>query len=695
MGKYIKYKLDYKNLYNVACKVEVIGNYEGANAPSTITLTGAASPFIIATDSDNFLYKPTKFSGATLRLVGKDYLQDLYSSNYQEHKVNYYENNVLKWTGYITPEIYTQDYNSELFELELECVSALATTKNIEYSTEAPKESLFTLLQKAIKAANGDYKNVYIPNVYKEDLNTLYVLTSNFFNEDGVAMKYSEIIEEVCKFLNWVCFEYDANIYFVDYEYIKAKQTKYTRYTNQLTTPTQVSLDYSGVVQSIGFTSSDNTLSIVNSYNKVSVVASDYESNVAIPEFDDEKTTFQSDVTAVTTVNKVEVEYYNRYFETSKFHVPKYNYVNGKWVEVEGSLGMNYNFQTGAVFTRCTSYPKDDKPMKLTFENTIKVNRYNSNGIKLDHSLATFNTKSNTSYIPFVDSYLGIYFEFKCLQAGTGLHSTHKFDTNNTDLFFAKKGDFDFYAKVRIGQYYYNGTEWTTTDSKFKLEIEVNETTKPFRFNDWIKVEDRNVFDNHTPDLKGFIIKPAPFMIEGDLEVTLYNIKQNGYRYHSVSDQEAQAIDHLHYFTYLKNIEVKIQKPDINNVYGDYREKTDTLYSAKPNTKFISEADDIIFNITSQNDSDFSLSKVFDSKGYVDKLTLYNGKTVKPEEYIIDRVTTQYANSKIKTLQCIRNKVNPLMLLTDTYLGNKKFMMIGYEADSANDSINCEMIEIN
>lgn len=44
------------------------------------------------------------------------------------------------------PEIYTQDYTSETFELEMECMSAMSTLEFIDYEVGGKKERIcFTM----------------------------------------------------------------------------------------------------------------------------------------------------------------------------------------------------------------------------------------------------------------------------------------------------------------------------------------------------------------------------------------------------------------------------------------------------------------------------------------------------------------------------------------------------------------------
>lgn len=95
---------------------------------------------------DNFLYVPIRFSTATIRVVGNDYLQSLYSTGYQQYRVNFKQGDTIVWTGFITPELYTQDYTATLFDLEIQCVSAMNTLEYADYKQKSAGSKEFVRL---------------------------------------------------------------------------------------------------------------------------------------------------------------------------------------------------------------------------------------------------------------------------------------------------------------------------------------------------------------------------------------------------------------------------------------------------------------------------------------------------------------------------------------------------------------------
>ena len=124
------YTIPFASLRNKSCIIEI--EKEGyVGAPTE--LVGAGNPFTVDIDDDDFLYVPSRFSTANIRIVGSDYLQSLFSTAYQQYRVTFKRDGVVTWCGFIKPELYTQDYSSTIFELELECVSAMSALEYIDY----------------------------------------------------------------------------------------------------------------------------------------------------------------------------------------------------------------------------------------------------------------------------------------------------------------------------------------------------------------------------------------------------------------------------------------------------------------------------------------------------------------------------------------------------------------------------------
>ena len=124
----LHYFLEFKSLNDRDMRIEIL-KQGYAGVPQE--LLGSKETFTVSIDEEEFLYSPTRLSTASLTVVGSDYLQQLYSTDYQQWQLNAYQDEALVWSGFIKPEIYTQDFSDETFELEVECVSALSVLDNV------------------------------------------------------------------------------------------------------------------------------------------------------------------------------------------------------------------------------------------------------------------------------------------------------------------------------------------------------------------------------------------------------------------------------------------------------------------------------------------------------------------------------------------------------------------------------------
>ena len=680
------YTVPFTNVDGEALTVQIL---EDGGTGSPVELTGGTPPFIVDVNDEDFLYTPTRFSGATLKLVGSDYLQKLFSTQYQKFKVNLVKAGSVIWTGFITPELYSQDYDNSLFELEIECISALSTLEYIDFKQEGATVSLLGIIKKCITESKGDFRAVYIPNVYTSSLDGITVSTANFIDEDGKAMTLKECLEEVCKFLNWTVTEYDGCIYFIDMDYIKAGKTSYTNILTSTTTTLSSTIN----LRDIPSKGNSNLLSILGGYNKAIVIDSDYEvdSDILYPELELNLSggeLFKFEKTKDDTIYKK--EYYNSNLEL-------FNYVlsNNSYTTYDKPFNTDKQ-SAGAVAMRKTSYGKTEALSKYSWQEMIEIKQ--KSAIILDNSAPYYLYKDiyhNGEEIkndPFILNYPAI----KC--KGNEL-SYLVFDpdiklciylTTDKDGF---EGDFKptgltsvpklfIPMQLRIGDHYYNGSSWVTDSNTI---FKVSTTATPNNYvNTWLQVYNYNDPELNVPDLNGYIVS-FKSITTGDIELTIYNPAINPYST-PVFENPIESF-------FIRNIEISTQR--VNASKSDST-KQDTKYENVVNEGFINALDDIEFKITSKNESELSYSKAMDGNSILDVLTNnIDNNSEKPEKLLIQRIINQYKQPKIKLVQVIKPDILPYSKVTDSYLSGKQFVFTGGRINYEDNSIECNLIELN
>ena len=684
------YTMPFTNVDGEALTVQIL---EDGGTGSPVELTGCTPPFIVDVNDEDFLYTPTRFSGATLKLVGSDYLQKLFSTQYQKFKVNLVKAGSVIWTGFITPELYSQDYDNSLFELEIECISALSTLEYIDFKQEGATVSLLGIIKKCITESKGDFRAVYIPNVYTSSLDGITVSTANFIDEDGKAMTLKECLEEVCKFLNWTVTEYDGCIYFIDMDYIKAGKTSYTNILTSTTTTLSSTIN----LRDIPSKGNSNLLSILGGYNKAIVIDSDYEvdSDILYPELELNLSggeLFKFEKTKDDTIYKK--EYYNSNLEL-------FNYVlsNNSYTTYDKPFNTDKQ-SAGAVAMRKTSYGKTEALSKYSWQEMIEIKQ--KSAIILDNSAPYYLYKDiyyNGEEIkndPFILNYPAIKCkgnELSYLVFDPDIKLCINFDiylTTDKDGF---EGDFKptgltsvpklfIPMQLRIGDHYYNGSSWVTDSNTI---FKVSTTATPNNYvNTWLQVYNYNDPELNVPDLNGYIVS-FKSITTGDIELTIYNPAINPYST-PVFENPIESF-------FIRNIEISTQR--VNASKSDST-KQDTKYENVVNEGFINALDDIEFKITSKNESELSYSKAMDGNSILDVLTNnIDNNSEKPEKLLIQRIINQYKQPKIKLVQVIKPDILPYSKVTDSYLSGKQFVFTGGRINYEDNSIECNLIELN
>ena len=682
------YTMPFTNVDGEALTVQIL---EDGGTGSPVELTGGTPPFIVDVNDEDFLYTPTRFSGATLKLVGSDYLQKLFSTQYQKFKVNLVKAGSVIWTGFITPELYSQDYDNSLFELEIECISALSTLEYIDFKQEGATVSLLGIIKKCITESKGDFRAVYIPNVYTSSLDGITVSTANFIDEDGKAMTLKECLEEVCKFLNWTVTEYDGCIYFIDMDYIKAGKTSYTNILTSTTTTLSSTIN----LRDIPSKGNSNLLSILGGYNKAIVIDSDYEvdSDILYPELELNLSggeLFKFEKTKDDTIYKK--EYYNSNLEL-------FNYVlsNNSYTTYDKPFNTDKQ-SAGAVAMRKTSYGKTEALSKYSWQEMIEIKQ--KSAIILDNSAPYYLYKDiyhNGEEIkndPFILNYPAIKCkgnELSYLVFDPDIKLCINFDiylTTDKDGF---EGDFKptgltsvpklfIPMQLRIGDHYYNGSSWVTDSNTI---FKVSTTATPNNYvNTWLQVYNYNDPELNVPDLNGYIVS-FKSITTGDIELTIYNPAINPYST-PVFENPIESF-------FIRNIEISTQR--VNASKSDST-KQDTKYENVVNEGFINALDDIEFKITSKNESELSYSKAMDGNSILDVLTNnIDNNSEKPEKLLIQRIINQYKQPKIKLVQVIKPDILPYSKVTDSYLSGKQFVFTGGRINYEDNSIECNLIE--
>ena len=660
----LRYRIPFKDYKNNSYEVLIYrGDYNG----EPTELVGAPSCFVVTGTDEDFIYTPVRTSSATISVIDSDLLLDLYSINNQYAPVKLMKNGVLEWTGYIRPEQFTQPYVNMTTNIGVECVSALATLENVEYKefSVVGKVTMWRLLAYLISSAKGGYRGVYIPHVYGSSssmstnvLEEISLIENNFLNEE---MNCFEVLEAVCKFLNWTVYDIGGYLYFVDADW----DGEYRLYDEALSSYTSVSGN-EVMVQDIGFNGSDgNTLDVVPGYNKASVKSLNHV-------FDDVVKDEEYDI-----LEPIDEAYFIRTYAgddgphavrkqfLKPMHWNLYQYADGISPSLdEETVNAMPNYELNNLFGALMMKEADYKCVATndpTPEEGVTDFSY-TDSVQIRAAL------TSSAQLQIMGSKPAIVMEGEyAVYADCAISIDFTIDGYYDDDMLEPGKDFEYkyvYATVECDGKYYDGTSWVSSYTNFRMEVD----------------DSGKIKSNRTPftpykNISGYVI-PMNFFV-GKPVITIFC---------PVWDRITG--------TKIRNLKFGYAKKD---GIVDEGEDGDRVYENIVNESYMSEAEEIEFDISSYNADGATYSKALLGEKWLTN-NLYCaivGEMVRPEELLIRRIVNRYGVTKIKLTEALQmtGSITPLTVLSDRSMVNKRFRMTSGEWDYEQNRLTIQMQE--
>lgn len=660
----LRYRVPFKDSMNESYEVRI---YREGYTGEPTELVGAPSCFVVSLSDDDFIYTPIRTSSATLRVIDSELLLDLYSINNQYAPVKLYKNDVLEWSGYIKPEQFTQPYVPYPQSISIDCVSPISTLENIEYKqkNETGYIHLFELLQYLIESANGGYSGIYMPPVYGEDGNALQKILLAESNFTESEMNMFEVLESVCKFLNWTLFDVKGTLFFVDSDW----KGEYRLYDGTLDTFATAGMKEASLAD-IGYNGSDsNTLDIVPGFNKATVKSINNVFDKVIEEemFD------ILEIVQTWTYNGGDYDGARRIIRKFKKPIRRVMYyydhhMNPLTFDEAKELDMNTDV-VGSVEMAENSYTVEEKDGQIvpavkeyTWNDLIKVrlDKYSYVLNAGDDKYKAFTVKGVNSI--WKDGAFGVNMQLMYF-------SDPEFVTVAQTIV-----DTYFYFMLRIGENYWNGTSWVNSYSLFRIRYNVN-TGRGYQ-----PIESNINADMPYRGLTGYVVElPSDKVLIGDLEFTMF-----------LNDPAAGTISGY----IIKGLELDYAKKENVNTTG---EDGDRVYENIVNENYMSECDEIEFEIGSYNEDGATYSKaLLDGDFLTDNLySSVVGENIRPEELMIRRIVNRYGETKIKLTEAIQmsGDVTPITHIKERTQPGKVFRMTSGEWDYEQNRLTIQMQE--
>lgn len=761
----MRYKGDFYSLRGDKYTVTIITNNDSG---TTREITLGVPPFATEMDSsDENIYKPVKYQSATVNIVTSgesDYMFDLYSGEADGTRVTLTRSGETIWDGFATPVVYNNGYTEIHENLELECIDGLSILQYYKYSASPKRVLTFIEILNNILVKCKVYTTLYVSNCTRLTqsstipiLNALFISEQNFFDEkddnetdNDVAWTCKEVLEEICKYLGLVCVGQGSNIYLLDLDGIKNNNNVYTKYNIGSSAYTSVNLTNSLEIEETNYRGGNNTISLDNVYNKVSVKDSFYTFDSVIPDLYDTATNITKatdpDIASSTQVQngmygeivngsdgKMEVlldrvydpenERYSTYYAVFAKYYKNDNYnftcpssvnytdtktmhgaVIGKFAVIKLDKTFDWMDEqihkiTGGTITLDDWLAKNEIS-NPSFSNYVCLLNPNYNHTQSGTTWITTNNTDSTAlfggdnaYLIIKGSYCYHYVDedpYPC--QGDGIDITE-------GRYAMKAGQTYLLCKLKWGTLYWNGTSWTTTNTTFKLPYLRDDSSSSERRADATMFKNLNFINTVNWRIgtseKGYAIKaPTSTIMNGLPELTIYSPIDPDYYSTSSGDEYGKHYKHTRVF--LKDFDIKAIIGD--PTFSDEND-TDTIYTNVISNTHVQEFDELEFKICTNDNKAPNYSSVAwkDNGNFKYLANCYNqalNANNVQEKHFINRFCNQYKTPRIRLSLQLENNIAPYALVSDKWLGlSKKFIVDSQSVDYYNDVTNIILVE--
>lgn len=785
------YSGQFKDINNNLFEVKITTS--SGSQTSSVTLGG--TPFVTEMDSNgDTIYKPVKYQSATVTIITPDYNFDIYSAKAQGTKVVLYDSaGVIRWTGYVTPNLYDMGFVEDREEVEIECIDALSTLQYIKYSTD--KKSIVTFLDviKKLLSSCNSYTYFYVTNNIQLTkggtdtiLDKLYISEENFFDtkdddetDEEVAWTMQDVLEEMCQYLGVTAVADGDSVYFIDYDAIKSGNNSYYKYeVDSTASPSLVTLSFAKTIKADDYSETGGKLSLDNVYNKVTISDDLYTFDTVIPDIFSGAVniTKSSDSTLTTSenaangmwgevvsnevgntddtnknllvmvdrvynpqkkeygdFNAVFVKYCdNPYYTFYKYNssgqditssVTELNYTDTKSMygatiakfDVQKLDNLDSYFKT--IIMQWVGIPAESRQEqldKLLSNNDVTSVSLSNYIMMLNPSTNHIDNSKITQYPYFQTAVTDTSALFGGDNAYLVISGSLIYHYMSDDPYPIPEGECDIsegrytiddgqaylLAMLKWGSQFWDGTQWTSTSSTFKIPFikdgadsaDRRADATMYKANDFVNTVSWRVGTSE----KGYLISvPSNEVVSGLPILTVY--KPYDPNFHSGKSGDDKGQYYKFNCVFLKDFTIKaiISDPTFSD-----NSDTDTVYTNVIDNDFVSELKEIKFKICTWDNKQPNYSAVAYKSGstlqFLDKTyntACYSGEQewagsdntastgLRQEEHLIYKLVNQYSTPSVILKLNLRNDNKIYGLYGDTTISDKDFIIDAVNID--------------
>lgn len=651
-------------------------NYTG----STVTLTGSDEPFTTQEDDDEDVFAPIRTQSGYLRVIDYDgtLLEQLIPSNNTERLVVLMQTTngteTLRWRGFLQAQAYTQPWLDGATEIELPVKSELGALEDVAIDSDYTQvyKNFAWLIVQAYTSLNLAPSSVYIGSDAQDAANMLMacfnlylffqkeeIVNEGITEDISVGKNFSEVLTEAMKLYGLCMREEGGALYLMQYDTtgtLRLRNFTWTQIRNAAngTTPTTTAgaVSQAAMMSALIFKKNDSE----NGYNgggRTVKVELDVETEniemLELPKTEEDATTPLE--IHVANGNDVVIQCHNprsNDYETFQYWKSTEDLQNESLMELivyisfwnavastYSALWHNLMLRNNRFSTDITNLPEGDNDVDF-YTGAIPV-RWGQKGdggsARLSNGLLLVqeacNDTSQYSHLTDKDMYTiktlyPVQLEDGYININLRLDNFYNLQPHGLDADFGGHSDNNgFRVKLKVGNQWWNGSAWTTTESFFQITME------------GAQVESNKSQEMNVDSEQGWFV-PITSAMTGVVEFTILN---------SVNDTTSMinnAMQTVHKI--LSNLEVKYLHPA--NILASSRSKN--VYRQELLVSGFKDEKTIDLSVGTFNNNLNSSTFIRNANNdYIESMTYLtaNSGTVsdRPETRLLSRMAAQYS----------------------------------------------------
>ena len=692
MAKAVRWQIPFvSTIENKKYRIDIYDETEGWSGITE--LRGAPSPFTTDEDNNTDFFAPIRVQTGNINVCteipggGTLQLDDILPNTNTSKPIRLVsidsdtEEESIEWAGFLSCEVYSQDYVGYPQVISLPVISRLEAMRSIELNINSIPSTLLNigyLIALILESLPQElrFEWMYFPKSGRDIFRKTLVNISNLFKKvtyiNQECSTYTlkgdtlyNVIESICTLMGWTCREYKSDIYFTvnsaygnlgidSPAYIK-QEGGFDDYWYDEPVPQLQIEDL--IPMGVKWMGTNHKKSVIQGCQDVTVESSleDLDVNIEIPDFP--YVDFEIVDSAIGVPGIIDSVY--KVYMIYTYNYTAHDYVSFNFYQAGVTLGQTdiitsaltdceiddviynsipYANTSSPAYQNYTHYDQEIQNYVGAFYARLEVARAlspNNTNLKsgIYVSLLPGSWKDHTSYdqpilsmksvqvlASFEDGYLAISGKF-----------TSFFNT----LFVGYEDpQCRMMWDLRVGDMYWDGAAWLPRDSASHFFIEYDNANGEFKSN-WNNSMQIDQVD-------GYIV-PIPKEIEGDVELVLYPQTKFFNRVTSSTESWRQLVAGV----FFEELAVTYYPPKILNYRND--RSVNTYYSRTGGS--FSENKTISSRIASFLNNKISPSILYRHNGYpLEKLefddAIGNTYAARPEEDLLSRMVQYYSKSR-------------------------------------------------